>query len=94
MSCYLFFIGVLVGLLGGLFGKGGSAVATPLLQLAGVPAFFAIASPLPATIPRTLVASLAYLKEGMYDWFSSHHTRSPSARPTLLPDHSKRPFDP
>lgn len=67
MSYYLFFIGVLVGLLGGLFGKGGSAVATPLLQLAGVPAFFAIASPLPATIPGTLVASLAYLREGMYD---------------------------
>lgn len=53
--------------MGGLFGKGGSAVATPLLQLAGVPAFFAVASPLPATIPGTLVASLAYLKEGLYD---------------------------
>lgn len=60
-------IGLLIGFLGGLFGKGGSAVATPLLQLAGVPAFFAIASPLPATIPGTLVASLAYIKEGLYD---------------------------
>lgn len=63
----LLLIGLLIGFLGGLFGKGGSAVATPLLQLAGVPAFFAVASPLPATIPGTLVASLAYIKEGLYD---------------------------
>ena len=67
MSLRLLLIGLGVGFLGGLFGKGGSAVATPLLQLAGVPAFFAVASPLPATIPGTLVASLAYLKEGLYD---------------------------
>ncbi len=67
MSAPLFLIGLLVGFLGGLFGKGGSAVATPLLQLAGVPAFFAVASPLPATIPGTLVASLAYIREGLYD---------------------------
>lgn len=62
-----FLIGLFVGFAGGLFGKGGSAVATPLLQLAGIPAFFAVASPLPATIPGTLVASLAYLREDMYD---------------------------
>ncbi len=67
MTLRLLLIGLLVGFAGGLFGKGGSAVATPLLQLAGVPAFFAVASPLPATIPGTLVASLAYLKEGLYD---------------------------
>lgn len=67
MSLSFLLIGLLVGFAGGLFGKGGSAVATPLLQLAGVPAFFAVASPLPATIPGTLVASLAYLKEGLYD---------------------------
>jgi len=60
-------IGLFVGFAGGLFGKGGSAVATPLLQLAGIPAFFAVASPLPATIPGTLIASLAYFREGLYD---------------------------
>jgi hypothetical protein len=67
MPLRLLLIGLLVGFLGGLFGKGGSAVATPLLQLVGVPAFFAVASPLPATIPGTLVASLAYIREGLYD---------------------------
>jgi len=60
-------VGLVVGFLGGAFGKGGSAVATPLLQLAGVPAMFAVASPLPATIPSTLVASLAYLRRGLFD---------------------------
>jgi uncharacterized protein len=53
-------IGAVVGFLGGLFGKGGSAVATSLLHAAGVPAFAAVASPLPATIPSALVAAHRY----------------------------------
>lgn len=54
-------IGITVGFLSGLLGKGGSAIATPCLQIfAGVPAFFALASPLPSTIPTTLSASVAY----------------------------------
>jgi hypothetical protein len=61
-------IGGLVGFLGGLFGKGGSAVATPLLAVAGIPAFVAVASPLPSTIPGTLVASYAYWQERLVDW--------------------------
>lgn len=63
----VFLIGLVSGYLGGLLGKGGSAVGTPLLQLAGVPAFFAVASPLPAAIPGTLISSLAYLRKGLYD---------------------------
>ena len=51
-------IGVGVGFLGGLLGKGGSAIATPLLHAVGVPAIIAVAAPLPATIPSTLIASL------------------------------------
>ena len=50
-------IGAFVGFLGGLFGKGGSAIATPLLALVGIPPIVALASPLPATIPSTLAAS-------------------------------------
>ena len=60
-------IGAGVGLLGGLFGKGGSAIATPLLHLAGVPAFVAIASPLPATIPATAAAAIVYWRRGLVD---------------------------
>lgn len=61
-------IGVGVGLLGGMFGKGGSAIATPLLHAVGIPAIVAVASPLPATIPSTLAAAWAYWRAGMVDW--------------------------
>jgi len=61
------FIGLGIGFLGGLFGKGGSAVATPLLHLIGVPAIVAIAAPLPATIPSTLVAGRVYRRERLVD---------------------------
>jgi uncharacterized membrane protein YfcA len=63
-----FLTGVVVGFLGGLFGKGGSAVATPLLSLLGFPGFVAVASPLPATVPGTLIASAAYWRSNLLDW--------------------------
>jgi uncharacterized membrane protein YfcA len=60
-------IGLGIGFLSGAFGKGGSAIATPLLHLVGVPAMVAVASPLPATIPSTFVASRSYAREGHVD---------------------------
>lgn len=63
----VFLIGVLVGFLGGLFGKGGSAIATPLLSLIGTPGFISVATPLPASVPGTLVASAAYWKAQLWD---------------------------
>jgi Sulfite exporter TauE/SafE len=48
--------------------KGGSAVATPLLSLLGFPGFVAVASPLPATVPSTLVASAEYWRSRLLDW--------------------------
>src|ERR1700692_1279434 len=63
-----FVVGIVVGFLGGLFGKGGSAVATPLLSLVGYPGFIAVASPLPATIPGTLIASAEYWQSHLLDW--------------------------
>lgn len=60
-------IGVGIGFLGGLFGKGGSAMATPLLYAVGVPAAIAVAAPLPATIPSTLAASIPYRREHLVD---------------------------
>jgi uncharacterized protein len=64
----VFFVGVIVGFLGGLFGKGGSAIATPMLNLIGIPGFVAIAAPLPATIPGTFIASVEYWKSKLLDW--------------------------
>jgi uncharacterized protein len=60
-------IGAMVGYLGGLFGKGGSAIATPLLAAIGVPPIVAVASPLPATVPGTLVAYRRYRHLGLSD---------------------------
>jgi uncharacterized membrane protein YfcA len=94
-----FLIGITVGFLGGLFGKGGSAVATPLLGLIGFPGFVAVAAPLPATVPGTLIASWAYWRSHLLDWqvvrwsigvgvpataLGSYLTRYTGARPLLI----------
>jgi uncharacterized membrane protein YfcA len=56
--------GALIGVLTGLFGVGGSSVATPLLSLLGVPPLLAVASPLPATIPSAVVGMVPYARAG------------------------------
>src|ERR687891_584186 len=56
--------GIVIGNLTGLFGVGGSSVATPLLSLLGVPGLLAVASPLPATIPSAAVAVVPYVRAG------------------------------
>lgn len=55
-------IGLGVGFLGGLFGKGGSAVATPLLHAVGVPALVA------GSGAATLAAGYAYSREDLVSW--------------------------
>lgn len=60
-------VGLGVGFLSGLFGKGGSAIATPLLHALGVPAMAAVASPLPATFPATLAAANSYRRERLIE---------------------------
>jgi uncharacterized membrane protein YfcA len=60
-------LGMAIGFLSGLFGKGGSAVATPVLAALGVPAGLAVGSPLPAALPATLAAAGAYQRERMID---------------------------
>ncbi|RBL92834.1 sulfite exporter TauE/SafE family protein [Chitinophaga flava] len=61
-------IGIVVGYLSGLLGKGGSAISTPALQIfAGVNPFFALASPLPASISSTLSATAVYTKEKLFN---------------------------
>ncbi len=61
-------VGAVVGLASGAFGKGGSALATPLLAAFGIPPIVAVASPLPATIPATAIAGRAYARAGKFDW--------------------------
>ncbi|MEZ5322459.1 MAG: sulfite exporter TauE/SafE family protein [Microthrixaceae bacterium] len=59
-------IGAGIGFLGGLFGKGGSAVASPLLAVVGLPPIAAVATPLPSTIPSALAAD-RYRRAGLLD---------------------------
>jgi uncharacterized membrane protein YfcA len=68
--------GIALGTLTGLFGVGGSSIATPLLAVLGVPPLLAVASPLPATIPSALAAATPYLRR--------HEARPRAAGWTLL----------
>lgn len=56
--------GAVIGTLMGIFGVGGSSVATPILSLLGVPGLIAVASPLPATIPGAAAGAVAYVRSG------------------------------
>ena len=56
--------GGVVGGLMGLFGVGGSSVATPILSLLGIPPIIAVASPLAATIPAAALGSVPYVRSG------------------------------
>lgn len=60
-------IGAGIGFLGGLLGKGGSAIATPMLLSVGLPPAVALAAPLPATVPGALVAADRYRRDGHLD---------------------------
>jgi len=60
--------GLVVGVLFGLFGVGGSSFATPALGLIGVPGLVAVAAPLPATIPAALVGMAAYVRRRQVEW--------------------------
>jgi len=52
---------MLIGLLSGIFGIGGSIIATPILKiLFGFPDLIAIASPLPVTIPTAIGGLVGY----------------------------------
>ncbi|MDQ1431367.1 MAG: uncharacterized protein QOF40_1969 [Actinomycetota bacterium] len=60
-------LGIAIGVVYGLFGAGGSAFATPILALMGVPAPVAVASPLPAVLPASLLSAREYFRAGMLD---------------------------
>lgn len=59
-------IGMLTGLASGMFGIGGSVVATPLLiLLAGISSRYAVSSPLPAVIASAIAGSITYNLKGI-----------------------------
>jgi len=63
------FTGILTGLSSGMFGIGGSVVATPILKLAlGIPAIIALATPIPAAIPSAASGSFMYYKNNLINF--------------------------
>ncbi len=61
-------IGLVSGLLAGLFGIGGGVVMTPGVQvLLGAPPIVALATPLPVVFPTAIAGSLRYRKAGEVD---------------------------
>jgi uncharacterized protein len=65
---WLLVAGLAIGTLTGLFGVGGSSIATPLLSVIGVAPLIAVASPLPATVPSALAALAPYVQRGEARW--------------------------
>ncbi|MCL5959628.1 MAG: sulfite exporter TauE/SafE family protein, partial [Chloroflexi bacterium] len=62
-------VGLVIGILSGIFGVGGSSISTPVLRLAlGVPPLIALATPLPVTIPTAIAGGLAYYRRGLVNW--------------------------
>lgn len=59
--------GLAAGTVFGLFGAGGSAFATPLLALIGLPGVVAVATPLPALLPASFLGAGRYLRTGSLD---------------------------
>lgn len=67
-------IGCIVGLAAGMFGIGGSLIATPLLNIVvGLPPYLALGTPLPVTIPSALSGTVAYYKYGLIDFRSARY---------------------
>ena len=66
-EAWVLLAGLGVGLVFGAFGAGGSAFATPVLALLGVPPVLAIASPLPAMLPASIAGAHRNLKAGSLD---------------------------
>jgi uncharacterized membrane protein YfcA len=58
--------GIGVGLLYGIFGVG-SAVATPVLSLLGVPGLAAVVAPLPALLPSSIAGAWSYARNDNVD---------------------------
>ncbi|MCC7077972.1 MAG: sulfite exporter TauE/SafE family protein [Acidimicrobiia bacterium] len=61
-------IGVLAGVLSGMFGVGGAAITTPGIRAMGASAPTALGTTIPAIIPGAVTGSIRYARAGLVDW--------------------------
>jgi len=66
-TTWILVAGSVIGLLYGTFGVG-SAFATPMLALLGVPGMAAVVGPLPALLPGSAAGAWSYSRQGKVDW--------------------------
>lgn len=64
-------VGVLVGLLSGLFGIGGGTIIVPALVWLGLTQRHAAATSMLAIVPTSVSGVLAYAVEGNVDWIAA-----------------------
>jgi uncharacterized membrane protein YfcA len=67
LTTALLLAGIVVGLVYGALGVG-SAFATPLLSLLGVPPLTAVVGPLPALLPGSAAGAWSHARDGHVDW--------------------------
>ncbi len=58
-------VGVVTGLLSGMFGIGGAVVSTPAIRALGATALQAVGSTLPSILPSSVSGSFRYRREGL-----------------------------
>jgi uncharacterized protein len=75
--------GAVVGLLYGLFGVG-SAFATPLLALMGVPGVIAVTAPLPGIMPGSVAGAWGYARRERVDWATARRAALGGVPGTVL----------
>jgi len=75
--------GLVVGTLYGLFGVG-SAFATPMLSVLGVPGMAAVVGPLPALLPGSMAGAWSYSRTDKVDWSVARSTLVGAVPATIL----------
>jgi uncharacterized membrane protein YfcA len=66
-TTWILLAGMVIGMLYGTFGVG-SAFATPMLSLIGVPGMAAVVGPLPGLLPGAAAGAWSYSRQGKVDW--------------------------
>ena len=74
-------VGVISGVLSGMFGIGGAVVTTPAIRVLGATTFQAIGSTLPSILPSSISGSLRYRREQLHPPAGRGRSPRPSACP-------------
>jgi uncharacterized membrane protein YfcA len=61
-------VGVLTGMLSGMFGIGGAVVSTPAIRALGATPLEGVGSTLPSIFPSSITGTLRYHREGLVRW--------------------------